>query len=92
MQHITSLRTYPDMRQAISAIDDLHALYLKAHKRNTDVELTVSSLVSPFDRSKRRSFIGDEPVETRVKFLTGQEKQAEWFVAASAARKEGATK
>lgn len=83
MTHTTHLRSYPDMCEAISAIDDLYAAYLKAHKKKATVDLTVATLASPFDRSKRRIPAGPEPVEVRVKWITEQKKEMEWFVEAT---------
>jgi hypothetical protein len=82
--HLASLGIYSNMGAAIAAIDDLYARYLKAHKRKATVDLTVSSISSPFDRSKRRVQAAPEPVEIRIRYGDEQVKEAEWFVVASA--------
>lgn len=82
--HVASLGIYPDMGAAIAAIDDMYARYLKAHKRKATVDLTVASISSPFDRSKRRVHAAPEPVELRVRYGDEQVKEAEWFVVAGA--------
>lgn len=71
MTHAKSLRTYPDMRAAISAIDTLYEGYLKANKRKATTHLVVSTVSS------------SEDIEVRIKYLTGQEKEVEWFVEAT---------
>ena len=83
MTHITHLRTYSDMRDALLAIDALYASYLKTHKRKASIALTVASLIRPFDRSKRRVFAAPEPVEIRMRYVDEQAKEAAWFVEAA---------
>lgn len=90
MTHLNSLGVYPDMGVAIAAIDDMYTRYLKAHKRKATVDLTVASISSPFDRSKRRVNVAPEPVEVRVRYGDEQVKEAEWFLTAVAVQAAGA--
>ena len=70
MTHTKSLCVYPDMRAAIAAIDSLYDSYIKANKKKASTHLVVSSVSSSDD------------VEVRIRYLTGQEKEVEWFVGA----------
>ena len=71
MLHTKSLRTYPDMRAAIASIDSLYEGYLKANKKKASTHLVVSTVSS------------SETIEVRIRYLTGQEKEVEWFVEAT---------
>ena len=71
MLHTKSLRTYPDMRTAIASIDSLYEGYLKANKKKASTHLVVSTVSS------------SETIEVRIRYLTGQEKEVEWFVEAT---------
>ena len=70
MLHTRSLRTYPDMRAAIASIDTLYEGYLKANKKKASTHLVVSTTST-------------DDIEVRVRYLTGQEKEVEWFVGAA---------
>lgn len=70
MTHTKSLRSYPDMRAAVAAIDTFYDSYLKANKKKASTHLVVSTTST-------------DEIEVRVRYLTGQEKEVEWFVGAA---------
>lgn len=77
---IKSLKTYPTIAEALRAIDSFYDAFLKAHKRKTKVELMVSIMSSPFDRSKQRLRSVPESAEVRVHFALEDEAEAMWFI------------
>lgn len=72
------------MREAYAAILALEAEYLKAHKRKTAIELTMTSTSKPMYDERGRAKLSTETVEVRAVYDDGAPTQVaeyEWFAA-----------
>lgn len=75
------------MREAYGLILSLEAEYLRAHKRKSAIELTLSSTSKPIYDDRGRPKLSNEVVEVRAVYESDDQAQlteAQWFEEAAA--------
>ena len=75
---IKSLKVYPSINQALNAINKLENDFVKEHKRKLKVSLTLATISSPFDRSKKR-VPTSESAEVRVHYESHEITEVSWL-------------